>query len=57
VDIARHDERWLTVDDCSRYPLFTPQLIERMRSVLTPERQRAVARSIVLTARKPPPEA
>ncbi len=57
MDIARHDERWLTVDDCSRYPLFTPQLIERMRSVLTPERQRAVARSIVLTARKPPPEA
>jgi hypothetical protein len=53
VDIATHDERWLTVDDCSRYPLFTPQLIERMRKLLTPERQRAVARSIVFTARKP----
>ena len=53
MDVATHDERWLTVDDCSRYPLFTPQLIERMRMLLTPERQRAVARSIVFTARKP----
>jgi hypothetical protein len=53
VDIETHDARWLTVDDCSRYPLFPPSLIERMRKLLTPERQRAVARSIVFTARKP----
>jgi hypothetical protein len=53
VDVATHDERWLSVDDCARYPLFTPQLIDRMRQLLTPERQRAVARSIVFTARKP----
>lgn len=53
MDIATHDERWLTVDDCSRYPLFTPGLIDRMRMLLTPERQLAVARSIVFTARKP----
>jgi hypothetical protein len=53
VDVTTHDERWLTVDDCSHYPLFTPQLIERMRQLLTPERQRAVARSMVFTARRP----
>lgn len=53
MGVATQDERWLTVDDCSRYPLFTPQLIDRMRQLLTPERQRAVARSIVFTARKP----
>jgi len=41
------------VDDCSRYPLFPPALIARMRLLLTPERQRAVARSIVFIARKP----
>ena len=53
MDIATHDERSLTVDDCARYPLFTPQLIQRMRTLLTPERQQAVARAIVFTARKP----
>jgi len=53
VDIAAHDSRWLTVDDCARYPLFPPALIERMQRLLPPERQAAVARSIVLTARKP----
>jgi len=53
VDIQRHDARWLTVDDCARYPLFPSALIERMRRLLTPERQRAVARSLVFTARKP----
>jgi hypothetical protein len=51
--LATRDARWLTVDDCARYPLFPPPLIERMRRLLSPERQSAVARSIVFTARKP----
>lgn len=53
MDIATHDSRWLTVDDCARYPLFPPPLIERMRRLLTAERQAAVARSVVFTAKKP----
>lgn len=53
VDVATHDSRWLTVDDCARYPLFPAPLIERMRRLLPPERQEAVARSVVFTARRP----
>ena len=53
MDLATHDPRWLTVDDCARYPLFPPALIQRMRQLLPPERRRAVARSLVFTARKP----
>ena len=53
VDVATNDARWLTVDDCERYPLFNAALIQRMRQLLPPERQARVARSIVFTARKP----
>lgn len=53
VDIATHDSRWLTIDDIERYPLFPPSLIERMRRMLPPERQRELARTVVFTARKP----
>lgn len=47
------DDRTMSVDDCERYPLFTPALIATMRRLLPPERQAAVARAVVLTARKP----
>ncbi len=53
VDITTHDSRWLTIDDCARYPLFPPPLIERMRRLLPPERQQTIARSVVFTARRP----
>jgi hypothetical protein len=53
TDVRVHDSRWLTVDDCARYPLFPPPLIERMRRLLPAERQAAVARSVVFTARRP----
>ena len=46
------DERVFSIDDLARYPLFPPTLIENMRRLLTPERQQAVARSVVFTARK-----
>lgn len=51
VDIARHDERWLGIDDCARYPLFTPALLDTMRKAIAPERHGAVARALVFTAR------
>lgn len=41
------------LDDASRYPLFTPDLIELMRDLLTPEQQAEVATGITVRAVKP----
>ncbi len=38
------------VDDCERYPLFTPDLIELMRKLIPPQRQGEVAVSVVVRA-------
>lgn len=46
------DARPMGIDDLERYPLFPPALIARMRAMLSPERQRAIARSVVFVARK-----
>jgi hypothetical protein len=48
---VRHREP-VSVDDLALYPLFTAELIELMRTLIPPERQRAVATSIVVTARR-----
>jgi hypothetical protein len=40
----------VSVDDLSLYPLFTDELIELMRTLIPPERQTAVATSVVVTA-------
>jgi hypothetical protein len=53
ADIQTLDERVFGIDDLTRYPLFTPSLIANMRRLLTPERQDAVARSVVFNATKP----
>lgn len=42
----------MSIDDCARYPLFTPGLIATMRRLLPPERHVRVARSVVFTATK-----
>lgn len=52
VDVRLAADRTMSVDDCARYPLFTPALIATMRRLLPPERQAAVARAVVFTARK-----
>ena len=52
MDIAVQGERVLSIDDCARYPLFTPGLIAVMRRLLPAARHAAVARSVVFTARK-----
>ena len=49
IDV-RHREP-VSVDDLALYPLFTPELIQLMRTLIPPERQSAVATSVVLTAR------
>jgi arsenite methyltransferase len=40
----------VSVDDLALYPLFTPELIQLMRTVIPPERQVAVATAVVITA-------
>lgn len=41
------------VDDAARYPLFTAKVVSLMRRVIPPERQHAVATSVIVKARKP----
>jgi arsenite methyltransferase len=40
----------VSVDDLALYPLFTPELIQLMRTLIPPERQVAVATAVVITA-------
>lgn len=53
TDVKVADARPMSIDDCARYPLFPPGLIATMRRVLPSERHAQVARSVVVTARKP----
>lgn len=43
----------LSVDDIALYPLFTDEVLGLMRTLIAPERQRAVATSVVVRARRP----
>jgi hypothetical protein len=47
-----HKREPVSVDDLALYPLFTPELIQVMRTLIPPERQDAVATSVVITARR-----
>ena len=51
-DIEVHYREPMSVDDLTLYPLFTDELIELMRTLIPPERQTAVATSVVITARQ-----
>ena len=50
--IEVHHREPVSVDDLALYPLFTPELIRLMRTLIAPERQVAVATSVVITARR-----
>ena len=50
--IEVHHREPMSVDDLTLYPLFTDDLIELMRTLIPPERQTAVATSVVITARQ-----
>ncbi len=41
------------LEDASRYPLFTPDLIDLMQKLLSPERQAEVATAVTVTAIRP----
>jgi arsenite methyltransferase len=41
------------IEDAARYPLFTPELIEVMRTAIPSDRQAHVATGVIVKARKP----
>jgi arsenite methyltransferase len=43
----------VSIDDCALYPLFTDQAISLMRQLIPPQKQRAVAVSVVINASNP----
>lgn len=53
VDLTVHGRRRFSIDDASRYPLFTDELIDLMRELIPPEQHGEVATAVTLTARKP----
>jgi arsenite methyltransferase len=52
-EVQAHQREPVSVDDLALYPLFTPELIQLMRTLIPPERQAAVATAVVMTARRP----
>jgi hypothetical protein len=52
-DVDVLGRRRFGIDDAALYPLFTPELIELMRDLLTPDRQADVAVAVTMSARKP----
>jgi hypothetical protein len=51
-EIKVHHREPVSVDDLALYPLFTAELIELMRKLIAPERQNAVATSVVITTKR-----
>ena len=49
IDVRQREP--VSVDDLA-YPLFTPDLIQLMRTLIPPKRQLAVATAVVITARR-----
>jgi hypothetical protein len=47
------DRRAFGLQDAERYPLFTRDLIDLMRVLLTPEQRAQVAVAVTVSARKP----
>ena len=40
----------LGVDDCALYPLFTPDVLDLMRTLIPPQRQHTIGTAIVVRA-------
>jgi hypothetical protein len=51
-EIEVHEREPVSVDDLALYPLFTPELIQLMRTLIPLERRSAVATAVVITARR-----
>jgi SAM-dependent methyltransferase/TusA-related sulfurtransferase len=53
VDIEVRERHPFGVEDCARFPLFTPDLLEVMRTTIPTERRPAIATVVTVTARLP----
>jgi hypothetical protein len=52
VDIEVLERAPMGIDDCTLYPLFTPELLAAMRRLIPPARLDRIAVSAVITARR-----
>jgi arsenite methyltransferase len=53
ADVWVGGHRATSIDEASRYPLFTDEVIEQMRRALPSEQHDHVATSVIVKARKP----
>ena len=53
LDVSIGERVDFDLDRATLFPLFTPSVVQVMRDVLPPERQAAVATSVIVQARKP----
>lgn len=53
TDLRVLDRRPFSIDEAERYPMFTPDLIELMRTLLPPEQHDDLATVITVVAHKP----
>jgi arsenite methyltransferase len=53
VDVEVRERHPFGVEDCARFPLFTPELLDVMRATIPQERQPTIATVITVTARQP----
>lgn len=53
ADVAVRDRAPFGLADAARYPLFTPDLVEVMRELLSEQQQAEVAVAVIATARRP----
>jgi SAM-dependent methyltransferase/TusA-related sulfurtransferase len=53
VDVEVRERHPFGVSDCARFPLFTPDLLDLMRTTIPPERQPTIATVVTVTARQP----
>ena len=51
-DVEVLERRPLSVEDAALYPLFTDEVLELMRTLISPERQQELAVAIVVRARR-----
>jgi arsenite methyltransferase len=57
VDVEVRERHPFGVEDCARFPLFTPDLLEVMRTTIPPHRQPTIATVVTVTARQPEEDA
>jgi len=50
TDIEIVERTPMSVDDCALYPLFTPDVLNLMRTLIPPQRQQTIGTAIVVRA-------